>query len=167
MENTLKPIKRCKELAALSREHHDGLLFVWKLRQGLNNLTDIQTLRRFCNFFFRYHMIPHFYHEEGILLKFLPKDHQLAIQLLTEHNDIREIMTSIDRLADADTIVMLADFIERHIRFEERVLFNYLEKTLSKAQLDHIQSQLGNAPISSYEWKEDFWSKKLTSQKAI
>ena len=33
----IKPLKRSKELAPLSREHHDGLLFAWKIKQGLAN----------------------------------------------------------------------------------------------------------------------------------
>jgi hypothetical protein len=34
-------------LAPLSREHHDGLLFAWKIKQGLANGTSIETL---CNY---------------------------------------------------------------------------------------------------------------------
>ena len=38
----IKPLKRSKELAPLSREHHDGLLFAWKIKQGLANGTPIK-----------------------------------------------------------------------------------------------------------------------------
>lgn len=160
MENNLKPIKRSKQLAALSREHHDGLLFAWKLRQGLNNLTDMAILRRFCNWYFENHITPHFFQEEEILLKFLPSDHKLANQLMTEHNDIRDLLISIDRAPDISIIRMLADFIDRHIRFEERVLFCYLEEKLSPQQLDLIRTQLESQPVCSDEWKEVFWTKK-------
>jgi hypothetical protein len=40
------------------------------------------------------------------------------------------------------TIGMLADFISRHIRFEERTFFNYLEQNLTVRQLDDIFFQL-------------------------
>ena len=35
MFKEIKPIKRSKQLAPLSREHHDGLMYVWKIREVL------------------------------------------------------------------------------------------------------------------------------------
>src|SRR5687768_7027936 len=95
MGNELKPIKRSKQLAPLSREHHDGLLFAWKLRQGLANKTPIETLRKYCYWYWKYHINQHFHQEEDILLKFIPRDNKMAIQLKEEHNDIRELILSI------------------------------------------------------------------------
>jgi hemerythrin-like domain-containing protein len=164
MENNTQPIKRSEQLAPLSREHHDGLLFAWKLRQGLNNNTAIETLRNYCHWFWKQHIKKHFHDEEDILLMFIPSDNKLAIQLREEHDNIRELILSIDHKPDTITIGLLADFISRHIRFEERILFNYLERNLSQRQLDHIHSQLEIVPISSDEWKEEFWLKKDTSQ---
>lgn len=164
MENNVQPIKRSVQLTPLSREHHDGLLFAWKLRQGLNNDTAIETLGEYCHWYWKQHIEKHFHKEEDILLKFMPSDNKLAIQLNEEHNGIRELILSIDQKPDTITIGLLADFISRHIRFEERILFNYLERTLSQAELNHIHSQLDIAPISSDEWKEEFWVKKDASQ---
>ena len=160
MENNIQPIKRSEQLAPLSREHHDGLLFAWKLRQGLNNNTAIETLRSFCHWYWKQHIKNHFHEEEDILLTFLPTDNKLATQLREEHDNIRELILSIDHKPDTITIGLLADFITRHIRFEERILFDYLEKNLSQTQLDQIHSQLDNAPNNPNEWKDEFWLRK-------
>ena len=40
-------IKRSKELAPLSPDHHEGLLFVWKIKQGLANKASFETLRNY------------------------------------------------------------------------------------------------------------------------
>ncbi|MGZ5191398.1 MAG: hemerythrin domain-containing protein [Flavisolibacter sp.] len=157
MEEMLQPIKRSKQLAPLSREHHDGLLFAWKLRQGLDNDTSIETLRSYCQWYWKNHISQHFRQEEDILLQFIPSDHGLAIQLKDEHNDIRELIHCIDHQPDATTIRMLADFICRHIRFEERILFTYLEKILTPEQLGYIQQQVEIEPTCSTEFKEQFW----------
>lgn len=77
----IKPIKRCKQLIPLSREHHDGLLFVWKLRQGLKNNTTVGVLRNFCNWYWTQHIKPHFHQEEKILLQYIARDHKMAVQL--------------------------------------------------------------------------------------
>ena len=93
-------------------------------------------------------------------MKYIPSDHALAKQLKEEHNDIRELILSIDRKPDTITIAMLAEFVSRHIRFEERTFFKYLEENLSPAQLDQIYSKLDKEPIPSTEWKEVFWGRK-------
>lgn len=163
METGIKPIKRSKQLAPLSREHHDGLLFVWKLRQGLGNNIAIEILRNFCNWYWNNHIKPHFYQEEKILLQYISSNHKLAAQLKKEHTDIRELILTIDQEADSVTLVLLANLLEKHIRFEERILFPHLEETLSPQQLDIIFQQLEEHPLCSTEWKNDFWIKKNNS----
>lgn len=161
MENNTQPIKRSAQLVPLSREHHDGLLFAWKLRQGLANGTGLETLKSYCTWYWNNHIKQHFHHEEDILLKYIPSDNALARQLKEEHDNIRELILSINDKPDAITIGMLADFIPRHIRFEERALFSYLEQNLTAGQLDDIFSQLEIDPIASIEWNEVFWIRKV------
>ena len=155
---TQTPIKRSRQLAPLSREHHQGLLFVWKLEQGLRNNTPVEVLRDFCNWYWKQHINPHFGQEEFILLRHLPSDHKLALQLKDEHDDIREMILSIDIDPDKETVKRLADFLEKHIRFEERELFNHFENILTTEQLDSIYRQLEERPMCSIEWSNEFWS---------
>ena len=157
MESNIQPIKRSAQLAPLSREHHDGLLFAWKLRQGLGKATPVQTLRNYCVWYWKHHIKQHIQQEEDVLLKYITPANSMAIQLKEEHDNIRELIISISHKPDTITIGMLADFISRHIRFEERALFNYLEQNLSVEQLDEIRSQLQTEPIRSEEWNEVFW----------
>ena len=110
MENNIQPIKRSPQLAPLSREHHDGLLFAWKLRQGLAKQTAVETLRSYCVWYFNQHMKPHFHQEEDILLKYIPAGNSMAVQLKEEHDNIRELVLSISHKPDTITIGMLADF---------------------------------------------------------
>ncbi|NJO25088.1 MAG: hypothetical protein HC867_03800 [Bacteroidia bacterium] len=71
MEKT-EPIKRSPQLAPLSREHHDGLLFVWKIRQGLQNNTDVLTIADFILWYDEQHLKTHFETEEKLLPPFFP-----------------------------------------------------------------------------------------------
>jgi hemerythrin-like domain-containing protein len=126
------------------------------------NSTPIETLKDYCHWFWKNHVSQHFHQEEHILLKFIPADDKMAIQLKEEHNGIRELILSIGHKPDAITISMLADFVCRHIRFEERILFTHLEKTLSSEQLDCILQQLELEPVCSTEWKDEFWQRQPT-----
>jgi len=156
----VKPIKRSKQLTPLSHEHHDGLLFVWKLRQGLQHNASINKMREYAVWYWHNHIKPHFYQEEKILLPYMPADHPMANRLKKEHENIRELMLNLDKEADYTTFNLLADLINDHIRFEERELFNYLEQILSIEQLDSIFKELGEHPVSCDEWKDEFWVKQ-------
>ena len=164
MEET-KPIKRSKELAPLSREHHDGLLFVWKIRQGLANNTPIETLVNYTRWFWSNHIKPHFKDEEKVLVKFLPPDNPLVQQMIKEHAQIRDLVISLDKEPDTNSLQLLAEFLNNHIRFEERQLFVYAEQVLTPEQLNEIFNQLPDElhcdtdPID-IGWKDDFWIKK-------
>lgn len=158
--NEIKPIKRSIQLQPLSREHHDGLLFVWKIREGLKNHTSIEKLKDFTSWFWRNHIRPHFFQEEKILIPAIPEGHLLAHQLKQEHNFIRELIITIDKDTDLHDFTRLANLLETHIRFEERELFQYLEQHLSKEQLEDIFAKLEQHPVScNEEWKDEFWVK--------
>ena len=155
-----KPIKRSPQLAPLSREHHDALLFVWKVRQGLKNETSIDKLRAYSLWYWKEHTKPHFFQEEKILLPFLEEDDAFALQLKNEHSLIRELVLSLDKEPDAEIFVLFTDLAEKHIRWEERTLFPYLEKILSQAQLDAILKELQLHPVACGEWTDVFWARK-------
>ena len=156
--NDIKPIQRSVQLQPLSREHHDGLLFAWKLRQGVNNQTDIGRLRDYTAWYWKGHIKAHFFQEEKILLPYMPEFHPMALQLKKDHAYIRDLILMIDKDADKYDFVTLANLVEKHIRFEERELFQYLEENLSTQQLTDIYEQLEKHPlICGTGWKDDFW----------
>jgi len=156
----IKPLKRSKELAPLSREHHDGLLFAWKIKQGLANETSIETLCNYTRWFWSNHIKPHFKEEEKVLVKFLPEDNALVKQMFREHAQIRDLIIHLDKEPDPSSLQLLAEFVNNHIRFEERQLFPYAEQTLTPEQLNEIYKELPNELQCETEWKEEFWLRK-------
>jgi len=160
MAEEIKPIKRSEELAPLSREHHDGLLFVWKINQGLANGTAVETICNYTRWFWANHIKPHFKDEEKVLIEFLPADNPLVMQMIKEHAQIRDLILSLDKEPDKNTLQILAEFLNNHIRFEERKLFVYAEETLTSEQLNSIYQQLADEPHCDTEWKEEFWVRK-------
>jgi len=160
--NEIKPIVRSIQLQPLSREHHDGLLFVWKIREGLNNHTSIEKLKDYTGWYWRNHIRPHFFQEERVLTHHMPEN-SLVVRMKKEHEDIRELIISIDKEGYLHDLIILSDLVEEHIRFEERELFLYLEEHLSTEELTTIHEELEKNPVSyKDEWKDAFWIKKAT-----
>ena len=150
------PIQRNQALQPLSREHHHGLLFVWKIREGLKKQVSMHRLTTYTGWYWRHHIRPHFFQEEKILLPFLP-DHPLTKRMKTDHDRIRELIIDIDNDPLRGDLVHLTDLLEKHIRFEEREFFQHLQKILSAEELERIAHQLEEHPVSCEDWKDEFW----------
>jgi hemerythrin-like domain-containing protein len=161
MSDSVKPVKRSPQLAPLSREHHDGLLFAWKIKQGLDNRAPLETMGKYALWYWRQHIKPHFFQEEKILMPYMPAGHQMAVRLKEEHDHIRELIIGLDEQVDKRHLLLLCDLVTQHIRFEERELFGYLEQLLTREQLNSVFQQLEEHPVvCENEWKDEFWVKK-------
>jgi len=65
----------------------------------------------------------------------------LRVQTETEHMDIYGIIDSLRKNTDnTDLLKKLADILEKHVRFEERELFNYLQANIPESTLLEIAS---------------------------
>ncbi|MGZ5191229.1 MAG: hemerythrin domain-containing protein [Flavisolibacter sp.] len=159
MKLETNPIKRSHQLAPLSREHHQVLLFVWKIKQGLKYNVNTETIASYCNWFWETHLKSHFKEEEISLTKILASDHPMMMKMLDDH---RAIESKINQLSECATVVglkRLAQIITYHIRYEERELFNYIEQIASPGQLDEIFQPNSIIEKEYQEWDNHFWVK--------
>ncbi len=137
-----KPLKRNENIQPLSREHHYGLLFCWKVRTGLKKEVDVNRIKRYVEYFYHSHLKPHFKEEETLL--FNKVKHELCEEAQRDHWEISELITKV--LSEEGDMKMwleeLSDKIDNHIRFEERILFPFLEKTLTSTELTKVGERL-------------------------
>ncbi|NMM50818.1 hemerythrin domain-containing protein [Marinigracilibium pacificum] len=133
-----KPLKRHISLQPVSREHHFGLLLCWKIRTGLKNDISPERIKKYVDWFYQNHLVPHFSFEENFVFPILGNKHTLIKKALEDHKIITE-MVSQDN--DLDLLLpRLERTIERHIRFEERILFNKIQDIATDEQLEEIES---------------------------
>ena len=152
-----EPIKRSHQLAPLSREHHDALVFLLRIKQGLKNGTPIKIISEYINWFWTNNLNNHFQQEERLLLPHLSSDNELASQLKTEHKTIRDLASR--ELSESD-IVTLSNVLNVHIRFEERILFPHIERKIAIDQLNNIFEQLDHPVQCQNSWDNKFWRYK-------
>jgi hemerythrin-like domain-containing protein len=153
-----QPIKRTKALQPLSREHHDTLLFVWKIRQGIANTIDLKRIRAYCSWYWDNCLKIHMQSEETALTKVLSPSHALMYNMIDDHAAIK---TKLEQVIDDPSYVdfkRLSDIIYYHVRFEERSLFPLIEQTATSSQLNQIQAELSEAH-STVIWTDEFWTK--------
>lgn len=132
-----EPIKREDALKALSRDHHHGLLLCWKIRQGIKRNIATERIKRYVDWFWNNHLIQHFEIEEKLLFPILGNQNELVKQTLTEHRRLKRLFENGNDIHKS--ISLIEEELEKHIRFEERVLFNEIQKVATKEQLEQIQ----------------------------
>lgn len=109
--------------APLSRDHHTGLLFCWKIRQGLKLNVESERMLLYVHYFWHSHLRNHFAEEENIL--FILKEDVLCDKARNEHRSIASLISQMKE-ADKHLLQQLTHLLKQHIRFEERELFPYL-----------------------------------------
>ncbi len=150
----ITPIKRHKALQPLSRQHHFGLLFSWKLRKGFSKNIAIERLQEYANWFFKHEIKPHFSDEEKYVFPILGNDNELIERALKEHRQIKRLFTDIKE--PEKSLHQLEEELQAHIRFEERILFNEIQKIASPEQLEKMEN-IHKEPEKSVKYYDPFW----------
>lgn len=148
-----KPLKRHKALQPLSRQHHFGLLFSWKLRNGFSKNISTERLQNFAKWFFEKEIKPHFDAEEKYVFPILNSDDPMILKALADHLEIKELFQDDENPAQA--LTLLEDKLEKHIRFEERELFSAIQSVATEAQLQKISEIHITEIVNIYE--DAFW----------
>lgn len=148
------PIKRNEALKPLSRDHHHGLLLCWKIRQSIKRNVEPERIKKYLDWFWISYLKSHFEIEEQYVFPILGNKNELVKQAIAEHRRLKRLFeTKIDL---QKSISLIEEELEKHIRFEERVLFNEIQKEASSEQL--LQIEMDCSDKSFYENLSDvFW----------
>ncbi|MDP4284550.1 MAG: hemerythrin domain-containing protein [Bacteroidota bacterium] len=153
------PIKRNANIVKLSRDHHASLLFCWKLRQGIKRHASIEKMRKYVQYFLNQHFTPHFKEEEEIL--FAPLKDKQVEKAFDDHIEIKKVANDIifpHSELQLNNFSALADMVDEHVRYEERILFPHLEKELTETQLQNIGLRISGEPLKD-NFEDAFWEK--------
>ncbi|MCU0387419.1 MAG: hemerythrin domain-containing protein [Chitinophagaceae bacterium] len=158
-QQKVTPIKRHEALVSYSKEHHTGLLLSWKIRAGKRLKVEESRISAYILYAFQQELDQHFRDEEQYLCPLLPEEHEGIRQLLNEHGELRQLVEQMVSQPDnGELTTAFADKLEAHIRFEERIFFNYLQSNLSTQQLTELISKERHAQEGCDSgWKDLFW----------
>jgi iron-sulfur cluster repair protein YtfE (RIC family) len=149
-----KPIVRHEALQPLSHDHHQGLLLCMKIRKGIKQGIEPERIKSYSDWFWTNHLVPHFDAEEKFVFPVLPPDHELITRACMEHRRLQSLFEEKD--ASLKTLTLIADELESHIRFEERILFNEIQEIATPEQLADMERHHGGKVFCD-DWKDRFW----------
>lgn len=74
---------------------------------------------------------------------------------MAEHQRLKELFNQDSEIEDS--LHKIGTELDKHIKFEERVLFNEIQKTASASQMEKIQKHHHSVVFSEDDWKDHFW----------
>ncbi len=155
-------MKREEQLQPLSHQHHNGLMAVLLLKKGVEKQAATTVMDDFILSVWNTELRNHFIKEEVYL-----HPHVLQIsslmekyeQMKTEHHQIRHVVDAIRNGGSGTALITeFYTLLEKHIRFEERELFPFIEEQIQPEQLHELGrnlQQLESKACSDYPVK--FW----------
>lgn len=148
------PLKRHSALHHLSHDHHHGLLLCWKIRQGFKLGIEPTRMRTYSQWFWENYLESHFEEEEKVIFPILSEEDPLIKQALSEHKRLRKLFSSWED--PEKTLGQIEEELERHIRFEERMLFPVIQEKASVEQLESIAKKGDREKFQENE-SDSFW----------
>ena len=149
-----KPINRHIAIQPISRDHHQGLLIGWKIRTGIRQGVSPDRIYNYLKWFYEKYQKLHFKKEERYLFPILGDDHEEVIRAKNDHVKIHDFFKRKE--VSKQDLLEFDKLLTSHIRFEERVLFNILQKQASEQQLkDLIRHIKDHAFVENSE--DEFW----------
>lgn len=155
-------MKREQQLQPLSHQHHNGLMAVLLLKKGVEKQAATTVMDDFILSVWNGELRNHFIKEEVYLhphVLQLPSLMEKYEQMKAEHHQIRHVVDAIrNGSSGTDRILEFYTLLEKHIRFEERDLFPFIEEQIQPEQLNELGrnlQQLESKACSDYPVK--FW----------
>lgn len=157
-----KPLKRHPYLVGFSKDHHFGLLLVWKIRQGLKKSIQTHRIAHYTSTYGKEALLPHFLLEEQYLIPMLAENDPLRLQTEKEHAELRRLLEEIEHGENRHaSLRIFVDTLEAHIRFEERILFPHIQQTVDlddKVLPAELEEQDRNQTDNG--WDDPFWEQQ-------
>ncbi len=154
MTKQAKPLKRSEYLKAISRDHHHGLLLCWKIGEGFKRDIPDVRIKRYTDWFWATHLEAHFEIEEQYIFPILGEGDELVKRALAEHRRLKRLFEQEGEVWRS--LRLIEEELDRHIRFEERVLFNEIQRVATEEQLMLAAQHHGESGHLE-DWKDEFW----------
>ena len=149
-------MKRHAALVPLSRQHHDGLALGVMIQRGLRegagpaSTAAVARLRTQALDLWQLEFRGHFEVEEQIVFPAARKavEAGLVDALVAEHEEIRQRFAALEQASVAEAgplLGRLREALVRHIRTEERVLFQAMQEALDEQQLEALGRSVDDA----------------------
>ena len=148
-----KPLKRHCALHSLSKEHHYSLLLCWEIRKWLEAGIGCAVIGNYLTKMWNQQLDAHFLVEEKYVFTILGENHPDVRKAKAEHRALKRLFLSQE--FTLKVVVAIEETLEKHVRFEERVLFPAVQRMATEKQLKKLLA-VHEAPGDALPWEDIF-----------
>ncbi len=144
-------MKRHKSLIFISHDHYHGLQLAQLIKKNAPKFktlpNDLEGKKNYTINFYENDLLHHFYLEENIILPAVKGRNKeidkLFEEILIEHKNIEKSIEALKENIDIERkLNEIAVLLQNHIRKEEQVLFEKIQKELSENELQKLEEEL-------------------------
>lgn len=152
-------MKRAVALQPLSHQHHNALMACMLINKGIAKAADTNVMRDFVANLWNEDLLPHFKAEETFLFPLFPPNHPYKKVIEREHETLSLLIQRISIIRLGYTqFKVFARLLEDHIRFEERIAFNYLQDVAGQAKMEEVEKSLSSIHSRKCtDYPKKFW----------
>ncbi|MDP9079610.1 MAG: hypothetical protein M3O71_19450 [Bacteroidota bacterium] len=155
------PTKHGGYMTPLAHERHAGLLFCWKIKQGLKMGAALDRIDNYIRFFWDNHLEKYFVEQEILLFNQL--NYPLTHKGKCDHKVLSEWFNRAARygLARESEYYIFVEMLTNHFRYEEREILPFLEMELPAETLNGIRNILAHIRQEPFNdnHPDEFWVK--------
>ena len=144
-------MKRHKSLIFISHDHYHGLQLAQLLKKNspkFKNLpNDLEGKKNYTISFYENDLLHHFYLEENIILPAVKGRNKeidkLFEEIIVEHKNIESAVEYLKKSNNIENkLNEIGIMLQEHIRKEEQILFEKIQKELSEKELSELEEEL-------------------------
>lgn len=154
-------MQRAESLQPLSRQHKSALMTCLLIRKGVSKQASVSVMTDFLLRCWKEELEPHFEQEEKHILPLLdtyPEGKTFAKAIIRDHELWRTAMTHLQQANITHRLLAdLADQLEQHVRYEERIVFPSMEAGVSPALLKNLRLKEETETSICNTYPDKFW----------
>lgn len=147
---------RHSALLPLSHEHETTLKLCNRIREGLRQEVEPERILRYSQWFWRNHIEPHFELEKRCLFPLLGPNNVRVKRALANHRRLSRLFSQDKDLERS--LNRIEEELETYIRYEERILYNEIQKVVKPEDLARIEACHHSPSTNVGEWRDQFWA---------
>ena len=148
-------VNRHQALKSLSEEHKEVLLLSSRIRTGLSENIDRKRIKKYVDWFKKEYLDPHFELENKYIFPILGNGNARMKRALANHRRLNRLF---DENSNLDIVLnKIEEELGSFIRFEERVLYNEIQKVATKEELLMIENVNHEIDFLEEVWEDRFW----------
>lgn len=148
--------KKSKNLQLFYYKHRYGLLLCSRIQSGFMKGVAVERIKSHADWFFENYICPQFEIETKHIFPILDNNYFGVKKVISQYRRLNRLFKNKYVNNTSRSLNLIEEELERHIRFEEQVLFQEIHNVATGLQLKKNQNLYTDEKFKD-DFKDEFW----------